>query len=250
MAVQITIEQSITKSRERLERIGKGRLLDKALLRALNNTAYDIRSDIAAGIQRVFDRPTPYAQRAALAVPARSITDAARVKIKDEGGKGNAPEKFLSPEIYGGSRNSKGHERALRAAGLLPNGIYTTPGPDAPLDQYGNLRGGIYVQILSAVRAAETRAGYISNITPSSRIRNKKPRGYFVIPWGIQRGKLRPGVYLRDGRRVKWILKFVRTPQYRQRLDFFGIADKAAQSRFDRQLMRAVEFELERELKR
>ena len=67
---------------------------------------------------------------------------------------------------------------------------------------------------------------------------NKKTgaRGFAYFALQKPRGKLLPGVYQRIqtgfGSAVKPVMIFVRMPSYKSRLDFYGVADKAARAEF------------------
>ena len=205
------------------------RVLPYAASAALTRTALAAQKLIVERMPSVFDRPTPYTLNATRVVPSTVQTLLARVAVKDQAGRGIAPEAFLLPEVAGGSRSEKRFERALRYAGILQPGERVVPGVDAPLDAFGNLQRSVLSRIL-AVTAAR----------PSLKRRSKASLAegtlYFV---GAIRGQR--GVWRRDGRKLSPILIFVRAqPHYRSRLDFESIARAAAEANFPREFQTAV----------
>lgn len=153
---------------------------------ALNQTAMAIRTEAAATMRKVFDRPVPYTLRSAVFDRATYTDLTARVWHAE-------PERmsqhYLTPQVEGGERRLKGFERALGLGELVP-------AMGAKMDRYGNVSVGQIRQILSVLGKAERGAGYSANITDRSRRRNTKARDYVIID-RRQRGRLVRGVYQR-----------------------------------------------------
>ena len=147
------------------------------------------------------------------------------MKLKNESAKGLPATKYLSPEVFGGSRNAKRSEVALRNSLNLDAGSFLVPGEAVKLDQYGNISAGTMTKILSAVRS---HPDSYANTTSKSRqraIAAGRNLEYFVgrSPSGAQR----LGVWERDGRHLHPILIFIdRAPSYRERLHFYAIAQQ------------------------
>jgi len=201
---------------------------------ALTRVAKSAQAEIRTEMQRVFDRPTPYALNSTYVKPATPSRLTSEVGIKDQlsAGKGTAGIKFLSPQIYGGERGMKRFEKALQARGLMPVGMYAVPGGAAKLDAYGNMAASQIRSILSALGAAETYAGYSANRTQRSRKRNRRMANYFVgRPGG---GRLPLGVWqvfrFAMGSAVKPVVIFTKAPRYKIRLQFQDIVERV----FDR----------------
>lgn len=212
---------------------------------AVSRTASAVRADETAEIKRVFDNPVTLTQRAVKMQPIRDRSGGSQcysyiVKIRDEIAGGTPPARYLYPEIFGGERGLKSFEKRLQREGMLPSDMYAVPGGSAPLDSYGNLSGGRYEQILSALGAAEQFAGYSANRTRRSAKRLGKRRiDYFVAKPGNLAG-LAPGVYQRTKTGVKPIVMFVRKPTYKQRFDFFGVAERTIAREWSAQFNRAI----------
>jgi hypothetical protein len=213
-----------------------------ATVAALNDAAragYDATKKEMAS---VFNRPTPWVLGGARYVKATKESMESKIDFDKWGNKsGVTVERVLASEIAGGTRRHKRHEVALQRVGILPAGMGIVPGDAARIDQYGNMSTGQIVQIISWFKAFGEQ-GYSANVTEKGRKRigrdNKRTgaRGvqYFVLQ--SRRGKLLPGVYQRIetafGSAVKPVMIFVRMPAYKRRLDFYGIADKAARAQF------------------
>ena len=223
------------------------RLLPKVTSDALTWTIFNVRDAQRAEMSSVFDRPTPFTlNKSSLVQRATPAKLQAKIKIRDDQSTGIAPIKYLSPQIFGGSRGLKRFEKALQARGLMPTGWYAIPGNGAKLNAYGNMTGGLIVQILSVLGAAEQTSGYSANQTYRSSKRNKKPRDYFVSRPGAAQGlrgvagRLPYGVYQRlPGGRIVTILRFVPRVKYKIRFDFQGVANKVAAADFPRLMRKA-----------
>lgn len=78
----------------------------------------------------------------------------ARVWMKDESVKAESATRWLTPDIYGGDRQTKRAERQLRECGILPKGKYAVPRVGTKLDKYGSacgvLRSGSMMQPVCA----------------------------------------------------------------------------------------------------
>ncbi|WLT30080.1 hypothetical protein [Geothrix sp. PMB-07] len=159
----------------------------------------------------------------------------------DDKDKGVPPSKYLKALIMGGYRANKKSENLLRAKGILPPGWQIQPGDDAPLDQYGNLRGGgaRYVQILSGLQA-HSEAGFQMNRTNRSMgraIASGKPLKEFFVLYSTQT-KTPLGVFTRSGRKgkkVSQILKFTpKRARYNKLLNFKATVEKAFIDNFEK----------------
>jgi hypothetical protein len=223
------------------------RLLPKVTADALNWTIFNVRDAHRGAMASVFDRPTPFTlNNSNLVIRATPATQKAKTKLRDDQSTGIAPIKYLRPQIFGGDRGIKRFEKALQARGLMPNGWYAMPGNGAKLNAYGNMNGGLFVQILSVLGAAEQTSGYSANQTYRSSKRNKKPRDYFVSRPGATNnlrgaaGRLPYGVYQRlPGGRIVTILRFRPRVKYQPRFDYHGIAKKVAATDFPRLMRKA-----------
>ena len=196
--------------------------INYATRKAVAKTAEAIRQSEYAEMRRVFNAPTPYTLNSVENKMIQSDPATARVWLKYFSSKGNPAEKFLMPEIFGGSRTLKRFERALANKGVLPPNQYIVPGSACPLDAFGNIPARFIVQILSYFEAFP-ESGYKANMTDKRRKRMAKGTksrhgvAYFVgspggAPYGIWRRNTSVHV---SGSGVEPIMIFVKAPHYR-----------------------------------
>lgn len=203
--------------------------LPSVIRNALNDTARDAVAAETERIAAVFDRPTPYTLKAVRFPSEKRATKdhlVAEIEVRDEGGRGIAPVRYLWAEYEGGPRRAKRFEVALRRVGLMYPGEFGVVAKGYPTDAFGNLPGPLLVRILSQLQAFG-QVGFRANETARSRKRNVK-RGiarYFVPD---ANSKLRRGVYERQGPRIKPVIIFVRQPSYQKRWPFGDAARTTA----------------------
>lgn len=225
-----------------------------AVRRAINTTAQDVVREEREEILRVFDRPNPVTQRAvSVWNGATKERSQAIININDEKGKAFTPPSYwLWTEVEGGRRGPKRYERALQAAGVMPQGWVSVPGRGAEIDQYGNVKAGTITQILSWFRAFREQ-GFRANATDKTRASRwkgtKRRTGWRFLaslpnnradnlPYGIWREiNAGPGA---KSRTLHPVLFFVPAATYRRRLDFYGIAEKTAATQFPVRLDEAM----------
>lgn len=206
---------------------------------ALTKTAQDIKAAEVASMKSVFDRPSRFTLNALYMKPATKRDLVAVVYFKE--GFGSIPAwRYLGPQVEGGSRQHKSHEKRLIRAGHMKPDEYAVPGAGAKLDQYGNISGPTIERILSHVQAAEQFAGYQANATGSrrSRAKRKKSGTYFVLRpdgTGRSRGSVAPGIYLRQNvNQIVPVIMFVKAPRYRKRFPFYETAQHVFRANFAR----------------
>lgn len=214
-----------------------------AAVAALNDAAYVGSQATKKTMAQVFDRPTPWVIGGVRYVKARRDKLESSIDFDQWGNKTNVTVgHVLAAEISGGQRKYKRHEIALQRAGILPAGMFIVPGPGANRDAYGNMPSSQIVQIVAWFRAFGEQ-GYKANSTDKTRARLAKDkksgqRGFSYFVLRQKTGKLPAGIYQRfafaAGSAVKLIMVFARVPSYKRRLDFYGIAEKAARAEFER----------------
>ncbi|MBX9754654.1 MAG: hypothetical protein K2X80_07870 [Pseudomonadaceae bacterium] len=200
---------------------------------ALTETAKCVKDRLEGEMRTVFDRPTRYTLDSLRLFPATKTRLVARVWMKNEADKAAPATKWLTPEIYGGSRPNKRSESLLKARGILPEGMYVVPGAGMKLDGHGNVNRGQLQRIISGLGAQGDK---YQNSTDSKRSQANKAR-YFVM----HKGKSPIGIAERTGKgrgTFNMLLAFVGKPGYRKTFDFFAIAEREA----DDQL--PIQFEL------
>lgn len=185
--------------------------------------------DLPAEMNRVFDRPTPYTLNSLFVKPATVDNLSARVNVKDQAGSGIVPERFLQPEVEGGTRGDKRFERALRYGGWLLPGEHVVPATDMPRDAFGNVSGPKIKSILAQLEK------------PGGRTVGKRRRGAFASGLFVGRIRHTRGIWQRDRRKIKPLFLFTKAiPQYRARFDFTGVAERVARENFEVEFGRAV----------
>lgn len=192
---------------------------------ALTKTGQDIKAAEYETMQRVFDRPTRWTLNALQLKPATKKDLTAVVDYKYFGG--TPADRYLGPQVDGGARRHKSHERALIAAGLMRSNEFAVPA-HVQLDAHGNVPGKTFVRILSQLKASRDP---MQNMTAKSKRRATRSAGgrYFVM-----RGRGVPdGVYLRQGdRSILPVLLFVRAPRYVARFPFYEIGRRVFSMQF------------------
>jgi hypothetical protein len=243
--ITIDVRHNFSAVQRAMDAIGKQARF--ATAGALTRTAQTAKREIERDMARVFDRPTAYTLNALRIRSATASRLEAMVWVKDDAGKGTPATKYLTPQIFGGSRGVKRFERALTRIGILPDGMKTVPGEAAPIDAYGNMQRGEIVRILAYFQAFGQQ-GYSANM-PQAR-RDKLARGtrkrygfeYFVVRQGAR--NLRPGIWKRVqtgfGKSIKPIVIFVREPAYRKRLPFFETAQRVIDRDFGKEFDTAM----------
>lgn len=202
---------------------------NRALAQALNNMAKEAVGPLQSEVASVFDRPTPFTTNAFRIDYAKPGSLEAAVSVKDEksgSSKGQAPEDWFAPQVYGGERALKASERMLRSMGILPAGMYAVPGKGARLDAYGNMSRGHIVQLLSGLKAFD-RAGSDHNATDSRRSARKGHAQAFFV---LRRGNQAIGIAERRGKSVQVVLVFTREPSYSPRFDFHKVVRQIAEN--------------------
>jgi hypothetical protein len=235
--MRINVQTNFPDVAQRLSELGRQASFVAAV--TLTRTAQDVQAAIKAEMQNVFDRPTAYALNGTFLKPATKQNLESRVWVKDNPfGRGTPADRFLLPQIYGGTRGLKGMERILQRNGLMPSGWFAVPAAGAQLDGNGNVKRNQITQILSQLRV-QRGAGYESRATGSARSNRTIARQgitYFALPQ-VRRG-LKPGIYLKrkfaHGTAVKPVFIFVQAVQYRPRLRFFEVGQAVADAQFPR----------------
>lgn len=224
---------------------------------AINMTMKQVKGDLKADMAAVFDRPTPFTLNSLQTAPiATKDSLAAVLRFRDFAGKGTPAWKYLAPEMYGGQRKLKGFERALAAAGVLPQGYIAVPAKDFPLDRYGNIPGSYLVQVLSYLRAFGEQ-GYTANRAAKGA---KTRRRFYVVndkssaqdkrglPWGIYE---RGGAFNKTsaakalGINSRLVIAFVKPATYSVQFRFGDNAQAAAAKYFPGNVDKAAHIALE-----
>lgn len=197
---------------------------------ALTKTGQDIRDAELVSMKDVFDRPTRFTLNSLFLKPATKTDLVAEVFFKE--GFGSIPAwRYLGPQVEGGARAHKSHEKRLIAAGHMRSDEFAVPGKGVKLDQFGNIPGSTIERILSQLQAAGG-SGYQANATNSARSKAKRRSSqYFVLRPGSNsvraNRQVAPGIYYRQGTTgMVPVIMFVRAPRYQKRFPFYEIAER------------------------
>lgn len=201
---------------------------------ALTKTAEDIKDREVEVMAEVFDRPTRFTLNALYVKPASKRDLTAVVMFKE--GFGSVPAwRYLGPQVMGGPRDKKSHERALERSGIISADEFCVPGRGVKLDSHGNMSGSLITRILSSLGANPDPH---SNTTARSKRRNPNRTNFFVLR---AHGRAPDGVYESKGSRTLVpVLLFVRQPQYRARFPFYETARLIFAQNFARHFRDAV----------
>jgi hypothetical protein len=195
------------------------RQLPFATVLAMTKTAQDVKAEELVVMKRVFNNPTPYALNALRVAPAKKKTLIASVEFKDFASKGTPAKRFLNPEVHGGPRSIKSHERQL--APFMAGKRFTSPARGYPRNQYGNIPGSTYSRILSHLKVSSDPT---QNITGSKRSKAKRANSQFFAIHG-------KGVFERRGKKkIRPVLVFTKPPKYTKRFPFYETAGRIVKS--------------------
>ena len=233
--MRINVQTNFPEASTRLRELGRQAPFVAAV--TLTRSMKDAQVAIKSEMQRAFVGPTTYTLNGTFLKPAKKTDLEARVWVKDNpSGKGTPADRFLLPQIYGGSRGQKGMERLLQRSGLMPAGWYAVPAAGAQLDGNGNVKRSQIVQILSQLKL-QRGAGFESRVTGSARSNRTIARqGVTYFALAKKHRGLEPGIYLKrrfaHGAAVRPVFIFVQSVQYQPRLRFFEVGTATVNARF------------------
>lgn len=210
-----------------------------ALSRAINASAKDVQKAQRGELEGRLDRPKPYTLGGTYIQYSNKANLTATIGLIDKPKQGNrAPVKYLAAQIGGGHRRFVGYERALQRMGLLPNGYQVVPGQGAKLDRFGNLDAKQMNEVFGALKSK------VRNLRVyTGKGKRAYAAGYFVsMPGNPKTSHLEPGVYkrverARDSQPVP-LLIFVKTGDYKKRLDLIAPSREAVQRGFNQHFAR------------
>lgn len=208
----LTINVRGADSLAQLLKRASGAQMRAAAAGALNDFGFAAMREMRAQIAGAFNQPTAFIARSPKVKKADEKTLRVRVwpTINTEGrGGAVTPQMVLAAQERGGRRADKRSERALRALGLLPEGMQTAlPRRPYPGSVKGNdLSGSFIRRVLRGLRRRSATAG---------RKRRGGARRAAESFWVLrqQRGRLPPGVYGTHGGQLAAVLFFVRPASY------------------------------------
>jgi cation transport regulator ChaB len=206
-----------------------------ATIVSLTRTAKEVQVATYAEMASKFDRPTPITMKSLRIRPATRQKIEAEVFLKswEVGGKNlRSMEEMIGHQFRGGDRLRKRMEEAFTRAGLINSGEYLVPGPDAKLDQYGNLSRGQTQQIYAALRLFWDRYQNPTNSARSKRHAAAAGRMFWSAGPNSP-AKRRRGVWSVYGQDTpKLILIVLPRVSYKRRINLPLIAQRVIDSRF------------------
>lgn len=240
--LNVKFEHDFAKVNARIDAMAKQQM-PFAASKAINGTTALAVAAVKSEMQRVFDRPTPWALASIGRTTSTKDRLSAEVFVKDEGYKTIAPKKALGHEFGGGARAFKKFEGALLRIGLMAPGEIAVPAAGAQLDSYGNMSRGQIVQILAYFQAFAEQ-GYRANMTTKTKTRlaagKKKAFGtaYFFRRDGAGRG-IWARYTFSSGSSIKPVLLFTRAASYRRLIELPRIVQETADREFGPQFSQA-----------
>lgn len=230
---------------------------------ALNQAVFAASQELKSSSRTIFNNPVPFTVNSFLYKKAEfkaPDTLEAKIFIRDEAPKGNAPAKYLLPQIYGGA-----HYPTRFQGALLNTVVQTATGrttqvgqrgkimlanlrsPKTRLNSYGNMTPGQYTQILSALRGGISSAD-IYGVTQRGEapVNDQSLSSYVYLdeesiyePYFRKRltNSPKPGIYFVDrrqkGNRYYRVMTETRMPRYTGKFPFKEIAESAARQKFN-----------------
>ena len=237
------------------EMLGKLSELDKVQLprasfTALNQALFETRKRLQDEARSIFDNPVPFTINSFLYEKPKQVGDdlEARVFVRDDAPKGNAPSRYLNPQIRGGQHYRTRFQKALgntpdldpQGSGgpvLAPNRIMVPTGSQyVRRNQYGNMSPGQHTQILSALRNASS-----ADLPSMRRARGtrKVANRYFYMNQETvdEMRNLRnrnPGIFLQRGRSLYRVMTETNLPTYSAKFKFFDISAMSITNEFNK----------------
>ena len=230
---------------------GMERQIPFATALACNLLARDVKDAVRQDMATQFDRPKPVTLNSLRTDAATKARPFAVVKVKDDPlGKAfnGGMAEILGHQFAGGQRVAKLSERALRRDGYLKEGEFIAPGPDARLDQFGNISSGQVQQIMAALRAFFDP---YQNATESRRSKRNAAKAGRIFWSDGGKGRPRRGCWASDARgNLKLLLVAIPRATYRRRIFMDVTAGKVAAAKWEQRFAEAWAYALATDTKK
>jgi hypothetical protein len=234
---------------------------------ALNQAVFEGTQELKSQAKNVFSNPVPFTYNAFLYRKATPEMLEAKIFIRDEAPKGNAPAKYLLPQIYGGKHYPTRFQGALlntvvefgggRRSQVGQRGKMMVPNlrsEKTRLNQYGNMTPGQYTQILSALRVNVSSADIYGRVNKGEApISDQQLSKYVYLdeeeiaePYFRRRftNSPKPGIYFvdrqRSGVRYYRVMTESKLPTYSGKFKFIDIARTSVETSFAKNFSRIV----------
>ena len=268
-------EASITFNAEQL--VGELNALTKVQIPragrlALNTALFETRKRLQAEAGNVFKSAVPFTLNSFLYEKAEQVGDDlhARVFVRDDAPKGNAPSRYLNPHIRGGRAYETRFQKSLtntivqqidgrsvqarpRGTLLRPTGSdFVRPHPRKASAPYPTMSQGQYNSILSSLKGGKSSADFLETGTvPYSNERRYVYLDEESLETDFFKRRFtshprKPGVYYVQRRqkqpRFYRVLTEQRIPSYSAKFKFFDLSKeqigRTFQKEFDRMILR------------
>ncbi|MBV5310763.1 MAG: hypothetical protein JZU59_15405 [Chromatium okenii] len=193
--------------------------IPNAIKTGINTIATELVTHEREKMTAIFDRPKPFVVNGLVVLNRATATSlSAEIGFKESGGK-RPVEKSLRPNTdhFPVNRDHKGSEGWLQAQGFLNADEWLVPSRTCPTDAYGNVSGTMMKKMLADIgmgTASRTAERYIF-------AQMHVPGGGGVKGiWWVKGGARRAAT----GRWKLYMVAVKKTPTYRKRFDFYGIA--------------------------
>ncbi len=230
---------------------GMERQIPFATALACNLLARDVKDAVRQDMATQFDRPKPVTLNSLRTDAATKARPFAVVKVKDDPlGKAfnGGMAEILGHQFAGRQRVAKRSELALRRMGYLKEGEFIAPGPDARLDQFGNISSGQVQQIMAALRAFFDP---YQNATESKRSKRNAAKAGRIFWSDGGKGRPRRGCWASDARgNLKLLLVAIPRATYRRRICMDVAAGKVAAAKWEQRFAKAWAYALATDTKK
>jgi len=230
---------------------------------SLNEALFANRKRLQDEANRVFDRPVPFTLNSFLFDKAeiKEKQVVGRAFVRDDGPKGNAPSRYLNPQIRGGPAYQTRFPRALlntvvtqidgRQTQAKQRGtqLLTTQSPKVRRNRYGNMTPGQFTQILSAIKGGKSSADFLdAGAVPFNAASNYFYLDREALDHSFFRNRFtypsKPGIYKAEVRgkqqRFYRVMTEGNIPTYTSKFKFFDISQKTITEEFVRRFRSRV----------
>lgn len=239
--------------------------LPRAATTSLNQALFETRKRLQDEANNVFDNPVPFTLNSFLYDKPKQVENglSARVYVRDDAPKGNAPSRYLNPHIRGGPAYETRFQRSLtntvvtqidgRQTQARPRGTLLRPALSSPkvrTNRYGNMTQGQYNQILSAIKGGVSSADYQdTGAVPYSSARQYVYLDSEALEHDFFKQRFtsypkKAGIYKIERRssqtRFYRVMTEGRIPTYSAKFKFFDLSSKTLTDEFNRRLRSQV----------
>ena len=224
---------------------------------SLNEALFANRKRLQDEANRIFKKPVPFTLNSFLFDKAeiKEKQVVGRAFVRDDAPKGNAPSRYLNPQIRGGPAYQTRFPRALlntvvtqidgRQTQAKQRGtqLLTTRSPKVSRNRYGNMSQGQYTRILSSIKGGKSSADFLDVGAVPFNLANN----YFYFdrealdhPFFENRFTYprKPGIYKveTNGKQQRFyrVMTEGRIPTYTSRFKFFDISQRTITEEFVR----------------